>query len=78
MPYSPSKNSSGAKLGAVVVAWAGEPGAAAPQPLDRAEPGTAPVPGRPAVAGSRVPGAARTAAAAAMAGTREPFPCLLC
>ena len=71
MPYFLSKNSSGAKLGAVAVGWAGESGAG-----ERAEPSTAPVPGRPAAAGSRVPRAARTAAAA-MAGTREPFPCLL-
>lgn len=59
-PYFLSKNSPGARPGAE--AWGG-PGSPRHrrQPPERAETRTAPAPGRPAVAGSRVPGAAKAA-----------------
>lgn len=77
MSYFLSRNSLGSRPGATVVAWAGEPGSAAPATREsRTTHGTRswqaccgwfPSPWR----------AARAAAAAAMARTREPFPCLL-
>lgn len=59
-PYFLSKNSPGARRGAE--AWGG-PGSPKHrrQPPERGEPRTAPALGRPAVAGSRVPGAAKAA-----------------
>lgn len=60
MLYFLSENSPGARRGAE--AWGGPGSPRHPgQPPERAEPRTAPAPGRPAVAGSRVPGAARAA-----------------
>lgn len=77
IPYFLSRNSLGSRPGAADVAWPGEPGAAAPATREsRTTHGTRswqaccgwfPSPLR----------AARAAAAAAMAGTREPFLCLL-
>lgn len=55
-----SKNSPGARLGAEAWGGLGSPRHWCQSP-ERAEPRTAPAPGRPAVAGSRVPGAARAA-----------------
>lgn len=64
MPYFLSKFlkiSPGAEPGAAAVVWAGGSGALAPANRARRT-RTAPAPGGPSVAGSRVPGAARAAA----------------